>query len=79
MEKGKIVKGNKLAHFLLTYQGYSIWSYDEETQFETELKVREIDSDKWYYVSKHENSKELYLVEIDFIGSDGELKVFLKV
>lgn len=78
MEKGKIVKGNNLAHFLLTYKGYTIWSFDEETSFETLREVNEIELDKWYYISWNGNSKELYLIEIDFIGSDGELRSFLQ-
>lgn len=78
MEKGKIVKGNNLLHFITTYQGYTLWSYDEETSFETEVSINKVDSSKWYYISRNGKSQDLYLVEIDFIGSDGELRSFLQ-
>jgi hypothetical protein len=78
MEQGKIVKGNNLANFLLTNKDYSLWTHSTQTGFETEVHVSEVDLNKWYYISRFEKSTQLYIVEIDFIGSDVELRNYLR-
>ncbi|OAS85107.1 hypothetical protein [Metabacillus litoralis] len=76
MNKCKIAKGSSLAHFFLTYWDYSLWTYDNETKNEIEIKVRDINTDKWYYVEHL--GKTVHLTEVDAIGSDSELKRFLE-
>lgn len=76
MDKGKIAKGNALAHFFLTYRDYTLWTYDNETKNEYEIKIKDLDFHKWYYVEHV--GKTVHLTEVEAIGADSELKRFLE-